>query len=84
MFLEAKMSKTILITGSSSGIGLATSVLLAKKGFNVYATMRNLSKKVNLQNEAERKGKKIHARNLDNPYMSTIELVKLSLQRVMT
>ncbi len=38
------MQKIILITGTSSGVGLETSVLLAKQGHRVYATMRNLAK----------------------------------------
>src|SRR4029079_3500287 len=33
-----------LITGSSSGIGFETSLLLARKGIYTYATMRNLGK----------------------------------------
>ena len=33
-----------VVTGSSSGIGFETSLLLAKKGFFTYATMRNLDK----------------------------------------
>ncbi len=35
------MNKTVLITGSSSGIGLATALYMHKKGWNVVATMRN-------------------------------------------
>ena len=33
-----------VVTGSSSGIGFETSLLLAKNHFRTYATMRNLNK----------------------------------------
>ncbi len=34
------MNKTVLITGVSSGIGLVTAQLLARKGFRVFGTVR--------------------------------------------
>jgi NAD(P)-dependent dehydrogenase (short-subunit alcohol dehydrogenase family) len=34
--------KVAIVTGSSSDIGLYTSVALAQNGFLTYATMRNL------------------------------------------
>src|SRR5215216_700969 len=37
-----------VVTGSSSGIGFETALLLARSGFHTYATMRNLEKSKNI------------------------------------
>ena len=42
------MSKTILITGSSSGIGKATAKFFAEQGWNVIASMRTPEKEEEL------------------------------------
>jgi len=39
------MSDLVLITGTSSGIGLATAIACADRGFRVIATMRNLERR---------------------------------------
>jgi short-subunit dehydrogenase len=44
------MSKTILITGASSGIGKETALYFARKGWNVAATMRNTEQQDVLRN----------------------------------
>jgi NAD(P)-dependent dehydrogenase (short-subunit alcohol dehydrogenase family) len=44
----------ILVTGASSGIGLAISVLLARHGYPVFATMRNLERRAELDVAAAR------------------------------
>jgi len=45
---EKKMAQTILITGSSTGIGKATAKLFHEKGWNVIATMRTPEKEMEL------------------------------------
>lgn len=59
------MSKVILITGASSGIGLETAVQLAEQGHSVYATMRNLGKRALLDKEAEKRKVTLNILQLD-------------------
>ena len=58
--------KVAVVTGSSSGIGLETSLILAENNFRTYATMRNLDKASNILEPAKKKN------NL------SIEVVKLA------
>jgi NAD(P)-dependent dehydrogenase (short-subunit alcohol dehydrogenase family) len=53
---EAGRQKVAVVTGSSSGIGYATSLLLARKGFYTYASARNINRSASLQSivDAER------------------------------
>lgn len=45
--------RTVLITGTSSGIGQITAKVLVSKGWHVFATMRNLEKKGPLEKSVE-------------------------------
>jgi NAD(P)-dependent dehydrogenase (short-subunit alcohol dehydrogenase family) len=59
--------KVAVITGSSSGFGLLTSIELAKAGFQVVATMRNLGRRGDLDQAAKAAGvgRQIDVRALD-------------------
>jgi NAD(P)-dependent dehydrogenase (short-subunit alcohol dehydrogenase family) len=59
--------KIALITGSSSGIGLLTAIELARGGYRVIATMRELSRRSRLDEAAERAGvaRQLDIRRLD-------------------
>jgi NAD(P)-dependent dehydrogenase (short-subunit alcohol dehydrogenase family) len=59
------MSQRALITGTSSGIGLDTAIVLAEAGFDVVATMRNLDKRGPLEAAAKERGVSVEIRPLD-------------------
>lgn len=60
-------AKTALITGASSGFGLLTSVTLAKRGWHVIATMRDLDRRALLEDPARAAGvlERIEIQQLD-------------------
>ena len=49
--MENFKNKTVVITGSSSGFGYLTTLTLARKGYKVWATMRNSETKNALKKE---------------------------------
>jgi NAD(P)-dependent dehydrogenase (short-subunit alcohol dehydrogenase family) len=59
------MGELVLITGASSGIGLATAVECAAAGHAVVATMRNVEKRGALEKAAKERGVKIDVEQLD-------------------
>jgi NAD(P)-dependent dehydrogenase (short-subunit alcohol dehydrogenase family) len=63
----------VLVTGASSGIGLQTALLLAGRGFEVYATMRDPSRGGDLLEEAEKRELQIQILPLDLSQPLSIE-----------
>lgn len=59
------MNPIALVTGSNSGIGLATSVYLARRGYTVWATMRNLDRASELRAIVESEKLPIEIAQLD-------------------
>lgn len=54
-----------IVTGSSSGIGYETSLLLAKSGFHTYASMRNLEKSKSITEIANKENLPLEIIQLD-------------------
>ncbi len=69
----------VLITGTSSGIGLATAVAFAKAGHKVYATMRNPSRAPELGRRAASEGLPITIAAMD---VDSDESVKAGMDRI--
>jgi len=62
---NSSSQKIAIITGTSSGIGLHTAVLLAQSGFTVIAIMRDTTKAGPLQELAEQAGVSLSVRQLN-------------------
>lgn len=67
------MPKSILITGTSSGLGISLAIKAAKAGHTVFATMRTLSKRDALDNAAAEAGVALTVLQLDVQDMASIE-----------
>src|SRR5215203_2267666 len=72
--------KVAVVTGSSSGIGLETSLLLSRNGFYTYATMRNLDKS-KVINNIKQKEKKLSLEILQLD-VNDDESVKEAIQKI--
>jgi len=59
------MTKSVLITGTSTGFGMETALYLAERGFQVYATMRDLARRSELDAEAARRHAAVQVLRLD-------------------
>lgn len=57
----------VLITGCSTGIGFETALLLARKGYRVFATMRNMKKAGSLRDAGKDIPLEIHPLDVDKP-----------------
>lgn len=67
------MSKVVLITGTSTGLGVSIAVQAAAAGHTVYATMRSLDKRAALDEAAKAAGVAIHLLPLDVQDLASVE-----------
>ncbi|MEU1288638.1 SDR family oxidoreductase [Kitasatospora sp. NPDC005856] len=82
MEFDEMSDKTVLITGTSSGIGLATAVAAARGGWHVIATMRNTAKAGPLLAAAEEAGVTVDVRTLDVTDPASVEACLAGLDRL--
>ncbi len=72
--------KVALVTGSSSGIGFETALLLARSGFYTYASMRNLEKSKNITEIANKEKLPLQIVQLD---VNDDESVKEAIDKIL-
>jgi NAD(P)-dependent dehydrogenase (short-subunit alcohol dehydrogenase family) len=70
-----------VVTGSSSGIGLATSLALARNGYLTYATMRNLAKRDSIQSVADKQQLPVRVVQLD---VTNENSIKSAIQSILS
>lgn len=78
--------KVAIVTGSTSGIGHATSLMLARRGFYTYASVRNISRSASLESiaKAERLPLKLIQLDVtdDNSVKEAVEKIVLEKERI--
>ena len=70
----------VLITGTSSGIGYQTALVLARAGHSVYATMRNLERGAALRDAAEKEQLPISIVKMDVDSDDSVEAATSSIR----
>lgn len=80
------MDKVALVTGSSSGIGLETSLALARDGYRTFASMRDTGKASKLLQAAKKEKLSINVIELDvdkeNSIVSAIKKIMADVGRI--
>ncbi|MBW2146862.1 MAG: SDR family oxidoreductase [Deltaproteobacteria bacterium] len=59
------MSNSVLVTGASTGLGLEIALYLAERGFEVYASMRDLRRRAGMDKAAAHREIQLHVLQLD-------------------
>jgi NADP-dependent 3-hydroxy acid dehydrogenase YdfG len=74
--------KVALVTGSSSGIGLETSLTLAENNYRTYATMRKIDKASNVLELAKKRNVALKTAKLDvNDDYSVQQVIKINSRK---
>lgn len=76
-----KSKRTVLVTGCSSGIGLATCHVLSRNNFLTYGTVRNLSKAKKIQDLINRESLPLKILQLD---VNDNQSIKLAVKRILS
>jgi NAD(P)-dependent dehydrogenase (short-subunit alcohol dehydrogenase family) len=74
--MESNQKKVAIVTGSSSGIGLESALLLARNGYTTYATMRSPEKGASIIAAAQKDNLPVNVIQLDVTDDSSVQNAK--------
>src|SRR5205814_1555786 len=74
-------TQTVLITGATDGLGKAAAILLAERGYRVYAAGRSAEKRAQLDQLAQTKNLPLKSLELD---VCSDDSVRTAVQRVLS
>ena len=77
---NGKEQKVAVVTGSSTGIGFETSLLLARNGFYTYATMRNTKKSETIEKIASKENLPLKVLPLD---VDSLDSVRNTIDKIL-
>ena len=75
-----KLQNIAVVTGSSTGIGFETSILLARNGFYTYATMRDTDKSDKIEKIANKEKIPIKVLSMD---VNNDDSVRNAIQKIL-
>jgi NAD(P)-dependent dehydrogenase (short-subunit alcohol dehydrogenase family) len=75
------MDKIAIVTGSSSGIGFETSLALAREGYHIYATMRDVKKGNRILDIARKENLKVKVLELD---VNKEDTIKRAIEKIVS
>ena len=77
---KAVLGETVLITGATDGLGKAAAILLAERGYCVYAAGRSAEKRAQLDQLAQTKNLPLHSLEL---HVTSDHSVRVAVERIL-
>ena len=80
--MSSTSTKTVLVTGATSGIGRFTALHLAKRGYHVIGSGRREAELAKLEDEAQQQGHRLDVVAMDVTSEASIENAKAAIDRL--
>lgn len=79
--MSDKHSATVLVTGATDGLGRATAIFLAKRGYRVFGAGRNAEKRASLEAEAKKENLALETLEMDVTGDASVDRAVTEIER---